>query len=95
MIIFRASFSGEYIGGLCIATHGSAGTYLVSWTSQEGRNLKANHILLWSAIENLKQNKIAWLDLGGVDEEATPGITEFKYGMGGRIYELVGEGWKF
>lgn len=94
LIICRANFNGEYIGGLCIACHGTAATYLVGWTGPEGRNLKANHILLWTAIENLRKNGIDWLDLGGLDEEATPGITEFKSGMGGTIYELVGEGWK-
>jgi len=94
LIICRARFNDEYIGGLCIACHGTAATYLVGWTGPEGRNLKANHLLLWTAITNLRDNGITWLDLGGVDEETTPGITEFKYGMGGTIYELVGEGWK-
>lgn len=94
LIIYRTRFNGEYIGGICIACHGTAATYLIGWTGPEGRHLKVNYVLLWAAIENLRNNGIIWLDLGGVDDDATPGITEFKFGMGGRVYELVGEGWK-
>ena len=94
LVIYRARFNGEYIGGICIACHGIVATYLLGWTGLEGRHLKVNYVLLWAAIENLRKNGIIWLDLGGVDDEATPGITAFKFGMGGKIYELVGEGWK-
>ena len=94
LIVCRASLNEQYISGLCIACHGTAATYLLGWTGIEGRELKATHFLLWSVIKYLRENGIIWFDLGGVDEESTPGITEFKYGMGGTAYELVGEGWK-
>ncbi|EMO07736.1 hypothetical protein LEP1GSC137_4217 [Leptospira borgpetersenii str. Noumea 25] len=33
-------------------------------------------------------------DLGGIDQEKTPGIAEFKLGMNANNYELSGEFWK-
>jgi hypothetical protein len=94
LFVCRAAVNGEFIAGIGIACHGAAATYLVGWSGDKGRNLKANHFLLWSIINHLKNNGILWLDLGGIDEELTPGITEFKLGMGGAVYELVGEGWR-
>ena len=32
-----------------------------------------------------------WFDLGGINEESTPGITHFKRGLGGKEYALIGE----
>lgn len=95
LIICRAEIDDKYIAGICVACHGNAATYLVGWSGADGRSLKANHFLLWNAIQYLREKQIRWLDLGGIDEEATPGITEFKFGLGGEVYELVGEGWKF
>ena len=42
----------------------------------------------------LKDKGIRWFDLGGIDEDRTPGISEFKLGVNGTRYVLVGEGWK-
>jgi len=33
--------------------------------------------------------------LGGIDKEDSPGISEFKLGMNGDYYRLVGEGIKW
>jgi len=94
LLIFRALYNDSPIAGLCIACHGIAATYLVGWSGFEGRQLKANHFQLWQAITILKDIGIQWFDLGGVDEEATPGVSEFKLGMGGETYDLVGDGWR-
>jgi lipid II:glycine glycyltransferase (peptidoglycan interpeptide bridge formation enzyme) len=50
---------------------------------------------LWQAIVYLKQAGLDCFDLGGVDQELTPGIAAFKLGMNGRRYELLGEYWKW
>ena len=94
MQILKAFSGDELLAGICIVSHGSAATYLLGWNGEQGRNLKANQFLLWNAIMLLKEQGIRWLDLGGIDEEGTPGINEFKLGVNGARYVLVGEGWK-
>jgi lipid II:glycine glycyltransferase (peptidoglycan interpeptide bridge formation enzyme) len=57
--------------------------------------LKANQYLLWQAILQLQQRAFRWFDVGGISEEALPGITAFKLGLNGERYELAGEYWKW
>jgi hypothetical protein len=94
LLILRALYEGEPVAGICIACHGVSATYLVGWNGPKGRNLKANQFLLWQALVYLKHSGYCYLDLGGIDEEHTPGIAAFKLGLNGERYELVGEYWK-
>ena len=57
--------------------------------------LGSNYLLLWEVIKDLKNNNIEWFDLGGIDTEATPGITNFKNGFNGKQSNLVPSGWAF
>ena len=93
IIVYKASYRGTAVGALCVAYHGNAATYLIGWTNEEGRRLKANYLLLWEAIKELQDRKKDWFDLGGIDPEATPGITAFKAGMSGELYSIVPSGW--
>ena len=73
-----------------MATHGNSATYLIGYNSIEGRNLKANHVLLWNAIVHLKKKNYKWFDLGGIDLNNTS-ITKFKVGLSGKVYKLIAE----
>lgn len=95
LLVLRAMQGSEPVAGICLACHGQAATYLVGWNGAQGRTLKANQYLLWQAVEQLKQRGLRWFDLGGIDEDNTPGIAAFKSGMNGERYELVGEYWKW
>ena len=88
--ILRVVHHGRPIGAILLARHGAAATYLVGWTSDDGRRLHAHHFLLWRAIEHLKANGTRWLDLGGHNETAAAGIARFKLGLGGEPVTLVG-----
>ena len=94
MQIFKAFLDDELLAGICIVSHGPAATYLLGWNGEQGRSLKANQFLLWNAMMILKEQGIRWFDLGGIDEESTPGISGFKLGVNGTRYTLVGDGWK-
>jgi dTDP-4-amino-4,6-dideoxygalactose transaminase len=94
VIVYKAISQGLAVAAVCVAYHGNAATYLIGWTSQEGRRLKANYLLLWEAIKELQDKKKDWFDLGGIDREATPGITGFKTGMNGELYSIVPTGWR-
>ena len=82
---------GEPVAGVYLAFHGSAATYLLGWSGNQGRRSRASHYLLWHSIEYLKQLGLLGFDLGGIDASANPGIARFKLGIGGERYELVGE----
>jgi lipid II:glycine glycyltransferase (peptidoglycan interpeptide bridge formation enzyme) len=95
LLVLRAVHETEPVAGICLARHGAAATYLLGWNGPKGRSLRANQYLLWQALMHLKQCGVRWLDLGGIDEENTPGIAAFKLGLNGERYELVGEYWKW
>lgn len=95
MQIFKAFLGSEPLAGICIVSHGNAATYLLGWNGPKGRNLKANQFLLWNAMMSLKEKGIRWFDLGGIDEDNTPGISDFKLGVNGERFYLVGEGMLF
>jgi len=95
LFILRSIHQGEPIAGICLISHGATATYLLGWNGDRGRALKANQYLLWRAISLLKELGLRWFDLGGINEEHTPGISAFKLGLNGSRYELVGEYWKW
>ncbi|MGJ4751310.1 GNAT family N-acetyltransferase [Leptospira kmetyi] len=90
-LLLIASQNERRIACICLTLSNRTGTYLVGWNGEEGRRLKANQYLLWNAIVELKNRGYRWFDLGGIDEENTPAIAEFKLGMNGTRYELAGE----
>jgi hypothetical protein len=91
MLVFRAKTAGIPVAGIGVARHGCSATYLIGWNGPDGRNLKANHFLLWHSSVWLRNSGVCAFDLGGIDEVNLPGITEFKLGMGGCRVEYVGE----
>lgn len=95
LLVLRAMHDGQPVAGVCLARHGLAATYLLGWSGATGRHLKATQYLLWQAVVCLKQDGYEWFDLGGIDEDHTPGIAAFKLGMNGQRYESAGEYWKW
>lgn len=92
LIIFVACEEDNIMSGIVIVPHGVSATYLLGWSNESGRKIRANYILLWKAILYLKQQGFLWFDLGGVDNLSVPSITAFKQGLGGESYTLVGSG---
>ena len=94
LTVYKASKNNSVVGSICIINHGRYATYLIGWTSIEGRKLNTNYLLLWEAIKDLKQSNKLGFDLGGIDEELTPNITSFKSKINGQNYTLVPSIWK-
>lgn len=94
-IVLRAMDGEDPVAGICLVRHGRDATYLLGWNGIRGRKLKANQYLLWQAIIYLKQAGLDCFDLGGLDDDRTPGIAAFKLGMNGLRYELLGEYWRW
>lgn len=91
LLTLTARANDEPVSIVLLARHFQDATYLVGWNSDEGRVLRANHLLLWRALLELKGQGCRGLDLGGIDDALTPGVAAFKRGLGGREYTLAGE----
>jgi lipid II:glycine glycyltransferase (peptidoglycan interpeptide bridge formation enzyme) len=74
---------------LCLLHHHTA-TYHIGWNSEKGKSLNMHNLLLWKAIEALKQRNIRWFDLGGINTEESEGVARFKLGIGGTLVQYPG-----
>ena len=81
----------EPLGMVVSIRHGSTSTYFIGLTSQEGRNLNVNYVLLWQAILDAKEKGCRLFDIGGMDTTTPKGIAHFKSGLNSNLYELSGE----
>lgn len=90
MIIGKVSKDGRDIAGTLFFVHGQSATYQLGWSSDEGRQYCAHHLLLWQARDILKKHGITYLDLGGVNDESAAGVKKFKEGTNAESIKLVG-----
>jgi len=89
-VIGRAILNGTPVAGILIFCHGSAATYQIGFTTPDGRDNGAHHLLLWQAIGVLKFKRITDFDLGGINDETAKGVKTFKSGMGGQTVTTGG-----
>jgi hypothetical protein len=85
-----ATIKGNPVAGIMLQRHGAAASYLVGYTTEEGRKRRAHHWLLWQAVRLLKDLGVRRLDLGGVETVNAEGLARFKLGMGGELLTLAG-----
>ena len=90
MLIGHAFAGDDMIASVLIFCHGASATYQVGWTTRQGRDYGAHHLLLWQACMQLQKRDIPGFDLGGANEAAASGVYKFKAGMGGKEIQLVG-----
>lgn len=90
LLCLAARDGDTVVGGVLIVLHGRAATYQVGWTSDNGRAVHANNLLLWRTVELLKDRGIRYLDLGGMEDDTAPGVAHFKRGLGGEPLLLPG-----
>ena len=84
----RTITDGQAIASVLLLKHGTTATYQVGWSSDTGRQLGAQNLLLWQAMLELKNDGITELDLGGINDDTAKGVKKFKEAMGGRIVRL-------
>ena len=90
VLTLRADHQGERVAAMMFLLHGTAATYQIGWSNDVGRQLNAHNLLLWQAMDILKQRGVRLLDLGGVNTQRSAGIARFKLGTGGRVLTLAG-----
>lgn len=79
------------IGTVVTIRTGNTVIYLIGFTNSKGRAYQANSVLLWEAMCHAKRDGCTWFDVGGLSEATPRGIAEFKRGLNGKAYQLVGE----
>ncbi len=78
------------VAGALFLHHGTSATWQTGWVSDTGRDHCLNIRLLIQSMIYLKDKGIRWLDLGGIQENAAPGVTLFKKRMGGQHVRTFG-----
>jgi lipid II:glycine glycyltransferase (peptidoglycan interpeptide bridge formation enzyme) len=89
--ILFAIHEGERHGMVMVVGHGDTCTYLIGWTSEEGRKLQVNYFLLWQSMLLFRNFGYRFFDVGGLGVNTTAGVEHFKKGLKGEEYSLVGE----
>jgi hypothetical protein len=90
LLIGRAMQGTETVAAIMILCHGANATYQTGWTTPEGRDNNAHPLLLWTAMQTLRDRSIYDLDLGGINDGSASAVKTFKEGMGGHSVELIG-----
>jgi hypothetical protein len=90
VLILQATWQSRPVAAMLFLIHGSSATYQLGWTNPQGRALNAHNLILWGAMERLKQQGIVKLDLGGVNTHDLPGISRFKINTGGEVVTYAG-----
>ena len=90
MLGMRADLGKTAVAGMIFLIHGRAATYQVGWTSDTGRDLHAHNLMLWRAIEELRERGVRSLDLGGVNTQRSASLARFKMGLGGQVCQFAG-----
>lgn len=89
LCLMRALIDGRAVSAALFICHGASATYEIAWSGPEGRRFKAQSLVLWRALLELRRRGVSWLDLGGLSASA-PGLARFKLGLGAEPVTLLG-----
>jgi lipid II:glycine glycyltransferase (peptidoglycan interpeptide bridge formation enzyme) len=91
LLILWALDGKEPAAAIAIVMHGNSATYRAGWSLARGRELHAHNVLLWDAVNMLKNSNYRALDLGGTTPTSgSTGYIKFKQGMGGESFRTLG-----
>ncbi len=90
ILTMRADVGRDRVAGMMFLIHGESATYQVGWTNDAGREHNAHNLILWNAIQELRERGVRKLDLGGVNTTRSAGIARFKIGTGGQVLSCAG-----
>jgi len=82
VIFLSAEYHGEIIGGIIVVVDGKRAYYLNGASKHEFRSLSASNLLLWEAINIVKEEGIEQFDFVGAN---IPRLAKFKKSFGGQL----------
>ena len=85
--LFSAHHKGQRLAAMLFLEHTPGVSYHIGWTSLEGRKKGAHNLILWQAMQELRET-CQRLDLGQIDTVNTPGLARFKLGAGAEPVEI-------
>ena len=88
--IFYGYHEGEPAGIHFVLFFGSTATYLYGASYSKHLNAKVPTYLHWAAIQEAKRRGMRYYDLGGIDIERWPRLTEFKRQFRGEEVAYMG-----
>lgn len=87
--LYTAHYKDEIIAANIVLIYKNTATYLHGASSNKQRNLMSPYLLQWQAIKDAKQKGVAYYDFWGFDESVWPGVTRFKKGFGGKVFQYA------
>jgi len=88
--LFLAEYDNKIIAANIVSFFGDTVTYLHGASSNKYRNAMAPHLLQWHCIKIAKEQGYKYYDFSGIDENKWPGLTRFKKGFSGSVFEYPG-----
>lgn len=88
--LLTATKDNTTVAAMLFLIHGSNASYHIGWSDEDGRQACAHHLLLVTAIRQLRTRGIERLDLGSVDTENSAGLARFKIRAGASVRPLGG-----
>ncbi len=88
--LFFAEYKGQRIAAGLFSFYGDKVIYLHGASDNEFRNLMAPYLLQFEIIKKGKADGFKFYDFYGADEKKWPGVTRFKKGFGGFVYNYAG-----
>ena len=88
--LFLAQFEGKNIAAGIFSYYGDKVTYLHGASDNEFRNLMAPYLLQFEIIKKARAANYLYYDFYGIDEKKWPGVTRFKLGFGGQVFNYAG-----
>lgn len=88
--LFFAKFEGKNIAGGIFCFYGDKVTYLHGASDNEFRSLMAPYLLQFSLVKKAQAENYLYYDFFGIDEKKWPGVTRFKLGFGGSVFDYAG-----
>lgn len=85
--LFCVEYCGEVLAAAIVNFYGNTATYLHGASSRKDKEVMAPHLLHWRIIQEAKKRGFTQYDFGGIDEKKWPGVTRFKLGFGGEVFE--------
>lgn len=85
--LFCVEYRGEVLAAAIVNFYGNTATYLHGASSRKDKEVMAPYLLHWRIIQKAKKLGFAKYDFGGINEIKWPGVTRFKLGFGGEIFE--------
>ena len=83
MRILICEHKSQPVAGVVCSAIGNSAIYLLGAANEDGRKLQAAYLLQWTTIQWLKERRIRYYDLGGINPIANPGVHHFKKGLNG------------